>query len=492
MSPTELGDIESLLLERIAGAGVDDIRETAKGHRGSCPHCGKDDRFVFEERDDGDGWWIKCHAGCEQSDILDVLELSWRDLRLSKRGKERTGELRSPDPATARRVAFAWQRRIPIGKVSLVVGNEGVGKGLTIAYLASRWSHGKLQGDFYGEPINVLVVGDEDALDDTWTPRLFAAEADISHLKFQAEGDAEIDFTDPADIEYLRSLVRSYEIRVVVFDALLDHLGDAGTDEYKPKAVRNALRPLRRLAAEEQIAAVGSMHPRKGRVLTFRDLVANSHQVNAASRSSLLIAPHPDDPELRVLAWGKGNHAGLVPTLEFRIEPHDFLIEGRPFREVRAVDWEESEVTLEGAVSASTGAPGRPRHEEKRNAVLAALSDEPQSGRAIAKAAGLVLSTAQNILYELEHDGALKTEAGWVAQRVTENSREKSVGRSPSVTPKPRPGSTEPNLDSDLQGSDRPTESSVEFPVTPPVVSGNDHHDDREALLDDLREEFGG
>jgi hypothetical protein len=93
---------------------------------------------------------------------------------------------------------------------------------------------------------------------------------------------------------------------VIVFDALLDHIG-SGVDEFKPKAVRAALRPLRRLAADEEIAIVGSMHPRKGKIVSFRDLIANSHQFNAAS---LLVAPHPDDKELRVLAHGKGTMPG--------------------------------------------------------------------------------------------------------------------------------------------------------------------------------------
>ena len=479
MSLEEIGE---LVLERVAACGVDDIRDTARGYRGSCPHCNKDDRFVIEERDDGDGYWIKCHAGCPQSDILSVLELTWRDLRLSARGKTYIADLRNPDLATARQVTFAWVGRIPIGKTSLIVGNEGVGKGLTIAYLASGWSRGTLPGEFYTRPVNVMVIGDEDALDDTWTPRLVAAEADIAHVHFQRVGDVDIDFTEPVDIEHLRSLIRLRDVKVVLFDALLDHCGGAATDEFKPKAVRNALRPLRRLAAEELIAVVGSMHPRKGRVLTFRDLVASSHQFNAISRSSLLIAPHPEDPELRVLAWGKGNHAGLVPTLEFRIEPLDFLIEGRSFREVRATDWQESEITLESAVAASTGAPGRPRHEEKRDAVLAALTDKPQTVSAIAKAARIARSTASDILHELEGDGAVKTEAGWAADKGAENRRYPS---SASPTGLKGFGSTEPKH----QGSRSAADGDFTNIRHPPADNGEvDPIDDRQALLDDLEE----
>jgi hypothetical protein len=115
-----------------------------------------------------------------------------------------------------------------------------------------------------------------------------------------------------------------------------------------------------------------------------------------------------------------------VPTLEFRIEVHDFPIDGRPFREVRAVDWIETEITIEGAMNASTGAPGRPRHEDKGDAVLAVLSDEPQGQRAIAEASGVPRSTVQRILDQLEYDGAIRVERGWVGQEgVAPNSTKK-------------------------------------------------------------------
>src|SRR5436309_1680310 len=103
-----------------------------------------------------------------------------------------------------------------------------------------------------------------------------------------------------------------------------------------------AARPDRQAVAARRQR--GCRQGRKGRVDTFRDLVANSHQFNAVSRSSLLLAPHPDDEELRVLAWAKGNHAGLVPTLEFRIEVAGFDAPNGHIETVRAVEWGESDV----------------------------------------------------------------------------------------------------------------------------------------------------
>jgi putative DNA primase/helicase len=374
----DLDGIREQLLECLASAGVDDMRPTAKGHRGTCPHCGKPDRFIISERDDGDGYQVKCHAHCEQRDVLDALELSWRDLRLSAASKEREDELHPPDTAVARPIEWAWQDRIPLGRLSLVVGNEGTGKGTMIASLVARFTHGTLPGDLKG-PITVAVIGSEDLLNDVWTPRLYLANADLSHVLFQQKGDFEIDFTDPGDINHLRSWIRRYSLKVVIFDALLDHLGGPGVDEFKPKAVRGALAPIRRLAGEEEIAVLGSMHPRKGKVFSFRELVANSHQFNAVSRSSLLLAPHPDDPEWRVLAFGKGNHAGMVPTLKFRVEVVHFELNGYSFRDVRAVDWDVADVDLDEAIRASTGArSSSTKTEAAEEAIVEALEQGPR------------------------------------------------------------------------------------------------------------------
>ena len=367
-----------LLLEHLAAVGIDMRQTGAERWRGSCPACGQDDRLTVGVGLDG-GAWVKCWgATCEPQTILDVLNLVWADLRPAQEGKVRNLDLRNPDLSTVAPVRWAWQHRIPIGKVALVVGNEGVGKGTVTAYLAAQLSRGTLTGDLRATPSSVLVIGDEDTLNDTWTPRLHVAGADLARVFFQHVGDADIDFNDLGDIEHLRGWVQRYGIRIVVFDALLDHIGGAGVDEFKAKAVRAALRPLRRLAADEEIAVVGSMHPRKGRVLSFRDLVANSHQFNAASRSSLLLAPHPEDAELRVLALGKANHAGLVPTLEFRIEPVSFTSPmGKTVTEVRAVDWTVSTIDIEAAVRASTGNRDREpsKTEQASDAILDALVD---------------------------------------------------------------------------------------------------------------------
>ena len=124
----------------------------------------------------------------------------------------------------------------------------------------------------------------------------------------------------------LDASIREDQIGLVVFDALIDHVpsSPSGAEVYNPKSVREALKPLRRIVASTDVAAVGLMHPIKGNPSNFRQLVAGSHQFNAVSRSSLLLAADPEDEARRVLVRGKGNHSAAPRALEFGIKPHVF------------------------------------------------------------------------------------------------------------------------------------------------------------------------
>jgi AAA domain len=290
--------------------------------------------------------------------------------------------LRNPDPGSARPVRWAWRHRVAIGKLNLLVGNEGAGKGVVNAWQAAMLSHGRLDGDLKGRPANVLIVGDEDALEDTWTPRLYAVEADWRRVFFPPQDIGDLDITTDQGINTLAGWVYGHDIAVVVFDALLDNIGSA--DAYQPKEVRAALRPLRRFAAGTDVAVLGSLHPRKGDVVSFRDLVAGSHQFNAVSRSSLLIAEHPHDPRRRVLIRGKGNLSMRPDPLEFEIKSCAFQLNGALFDQPIATDWETSDIDIEDVL------PRRSRESKQDSAGhwLRAYLDADWTSSADVKAAG--------------------------------------------------------------------------------------------------------
>jgi AAA domain len=285
--------------------------------------------------------WIECSARCAHDAIVAALfappqdgpaDVSTEPLRV-----------RGVDLGRVRPFRWAWRGRLLLGYLNLLVGDEGVGKGTFLAWLVARLTRGELPGDLVGKAARVLIVGDEDGFDNVTVPRLIAAGADVEHVLDlpTADGGA-LDITREAD--KLADLLRRAEIDVVVFDQLLDNLGD--TDAWKGREVRAALAPARRVAAELDVALVATLHTNKSSATTFRQRVADSAAFNALSRSSLLLAEHPDDEHRRLLIRGKGNYAAPPPALAFSLTSGPLEIGGHVHEPTRIVDLAECDITL--------------------------------------------------------------------------------------------------------------------------------------------------
>lgn len=293
-------------------------------------------------------------------------------------------EVRTADLGRSQPPRWAWEHRIVLGYLNLVLGNEGIGKGTFAAWVIAQWTRGNLPGDLRGVPTAVGIIGDEDSFDGVWTPRLHAAGADLErvHIIERAAGDV-VDVK--ADRAELSAAITAHGITVLYADQILDNLGSI--DDWRNKQVRDALQPLRALARELDVAVIGSLHPNK-RADSFRQLVSGSSAFNAVSRSSLLLAEHPDDESRRVLVRGKGNLAAAAPGIEFTIANHTFTANGHTFHVPKAQDFKTSELVVQDLVGDSTQ---RVEHSKVADAVdlLHALlphDDEWHPARAIYEA----------------------------------------------------------------------------------------------------------
>ena len=150
-----------------------------------------------------------------------------------------------PDLARATPPRWAWKHRIVAGYLNLLLGNEGVGKGVAFSWLAARWTHGELAGDFRRQPIRVGIVADEDSFDQVWTPRLHAAGADFTQIRHlhRRDGDC-IDVGE--DRERLMIAVELGEIKVLFYDQLLDTSPRPGRLQPEARPSRPAARPSAR------------------------------------------------------------------------------------------------------------------------------------------------------------------------------------------------------------------------------------------------------
>ena len=243
----------------------------------------------------------------------------------------------------ARPFQWAWEQRILLSYLNLLIGEEGVGKGNLVAWIAANITRGTLPGNLSG-PRKVIIIGDEDSFDHVWVPRLKVAGADLDLVKqIVAGADGVLDVKEDAD--GLRKYVDRERTALVYFDQLLDNLGF--TDSWKDKQVRDALAPLRAVAQRSKVAILASMHPNK-RGGSFRDRISGTTAFNALSRSSLLAASHPTEPGRTVLVRGKGNYSAEPLAFEFKIEPQELTLGGGKKRRIvkttRITDIRESEL----------------------------------------------------------------------------------------------------------------------------------------------------
>jgi AAA domain/Toprim-like/IclR helix-turn-helix domain len=316
---------------------------------------------------------------------------------------------RKLDASEFRPVEFAWEQRLVAGVLNVLAGTEGIGKGTMLAWVIAQLTRGGLPGQLRGKPARVLWVGDEDSWTHVVGPRLHAAGADLALVEEMISSDGRL-FNVHHDAAELDRIIISGGFDVVVFEALLDHM-PAGRNGDPTQHVRESLAPTRAVFRRRGTTALATMHTRKGPSSSFRDLMAGSHQYNALSRSSLLLAVHPDDEDRRIIVAGKQNYSRAAITESFELAEHGFELNDHRFSVSLAREFRpEPEITIDSLLASA--APRR--RDEHREDVLDALSGIARSERSIAKATDLPRTTVQRILKDLEGEGlAEKRDDGW-------------------------------------------------------------------------------
>jgi hypothetical protein len=216
------------------------------------------------------------------------------------------------------RVRWLWPERIPLGMLTMLVGDPGLGKSLLTCGMAASVSRAGA---------GVLMITAEDSLSVTVRPRLEAAGADLDrvHPMILRRDGVEEGVALPDDVADVDMLVRHTGARLVVIDPLMAHL-PAEVNSWRDQSVRTALAPLYRMAQERDCSVVVVMHLNKMKGADPLHRVGGSIGIPGAVRSALLLARDPDDPDgergnRRVLAHVKSNISTLAPSLSYEIEP---------------------------------------------------------------------------------------------------------------------------------------------------------------------------
>lgn len=235
---------------------------------------------------------------------------------------------------------WLWRDRIPLGKLTVLDGDPGLGKSLLTTDLAARVSTGRRMpddtaADFDG-PTAVVLLSAEDGLAETVRPRLDAAGADVTRVcaltGIRSEHGEMLDVFLPVNLDAVRQAIHAHAARLVVIDPLMAYL-DARVNAQRDQDIRRALRPFAALAEKTGAAVVVVRHLNKapGGQALYRG--GGSIGIIGAARSGLLVGADPDDPaHRRVLAVTKSNLAAPAPSLVYSLEVH-------PLYQVACVKW---------------------------------------------------------------------------------------------------------------------------------------------------------
>jgi hypothetical protein len=230
--------------------------------------------------------------------------------------------------STIRREQVEWlvPERVPLGMLTLLIGDPGLGKSLFTCMVAAQLSRAELLNR---EPAATLLLTAEDSLGATIRPRLDAAGARldlVSGYELRTpEGIDEGGLVIPDDLEQLEELVARSEARCVVIDPLGAHLPST-INAWQDQSVRRALAPLARLAETYGCAVIAVLHLNKRDSTNALRRINGSVGFGAAARSVLLFARDPDDPDgesgrRRVLSHEKCNVGPEVRSLLYELEP---------------------------------------------------------------------------------------------------------------------------------------------------------------------------
>jgi len=259
---------------------------------------------------------------------------------------------------------WLWPHRIPLGQVSLLVGDPGVGKSLLAADLAARVSAAHPWPDQPAHPIpdhapptsaagpspsmpsvsslsfvgafpypaGVVLVAPEDSAPHTLLPRLTAAGANLDHISI-LEGVSRtctsylrpyvppsLPLTLPDHADELEQAIRAHDHpRLVILDPLSALLAPAAYGS--PHAVANLFAVLTDIAHRKGLAILAVTHLSKTRAHHMLYRVRGSLSFVAAARAVHLLSPDPDQPDRRILTPLKTIHGPPPPPLAFRIAP---------------------------------------------------------------------------------------------------------------------------------------------------------------------------
>jgi len=252
-----------------------------------------------------------------------------------------------------RPVNWLWEGKFPLGKVSGISGDPGLGKSqITASMTAIVTRGGQWPVTRDHAPIgNVILLNAEDDNEDTIGPRLEAAGADMTKvftldaIKVEnpdgVEGERQFDLS--RDIANLQDLMaRIGDVRLVIIDPVSAYMGKA--DSHKNAEVRGVLAPLKDAATRHNAAIVLVNHLNKNSAGSALHRTQGSIAFTGAPRAVWGVVKDKENPARRLFLPLKNNLASDTDGLAYSVE--SWRLEGSdPAINTSRISWEHEPVT---------------------------------------------------------------------------------------------------------------------------------------------------
>lgn len=244
----------------------------------------------------------------------------WKAARSGDDGAERPQVRAASSLAPAAALDWLAQGRVPAAAVTLLVGDEGIGKSLFWAWLIVFITTGKPCPE-YGiparDPAHVFLVCTEDDWSTAVRPRLEVAGVDLDYVHVVCvDDDGSGAPVFPRDIDVLAD--SEVTPALVVVDAWLDTV-PSGLQVRDPQQARQALHPWREFAASTRAAVLLLTHTNRVATANPRDKYGITSELRKKARSTLFAQADTDNPDCVLIGPEKSNIAGQSAADRFRI-----------------------------------------------------------------------------------------------------------------------------------------------------------------------------
>lgn len=234
--------------------------------------------------------------------------------------EELWGTLDSFDPLN---IEWLWDKRIPIGALTMIQGDPGLGKSIITAAIATTASIG---GVFPCgqkiDPCNVVFVSTEDDPSYILRPRFESLGADLSKISILATDRKREDGTPilgdkPVTVEMIYRRAERVGARLIVLDPLIETLAALGVDVNKSNEVRPVLAKMRDLSRQCRCATLIVHHNNKNTMAKTLYRSVGTIDIPGSMRSVFAVGVDPDDGQTNVFYHVKHNWAKKQPSYTY-------------------------------------------------------------------------------------------------------------------------------------------------------------------------------